>query len=373
MLKIIMKRFYRPEIDGLRAIAVLGVIFYHAEIIFNGNQIISGGFLGVDIFFVISGYLITSIIIDEYKETKNFSYTNFYVRRAKRLMPALLVVIFFTTFLAYIYLLPAQYEEYYKSIISSIFFTSNFFFHYSGQEYGENILSSAPLLHTWSLGIEEQFYILYPIVLIFILKFFKKDIKSLFVIGILSSISFTVIVGVDHQSFNFYMLPSRIWELLCGGIIVIWKRGNVNLFFSKYEKFLSTLGLLLILFSFVYFNDVNKHPSYYTILPVLGCSILLMNNKSSNYINSILSISMLRKIGLISYSLYLWHHPVLSFGKITGITGLDNENLFVKILLILLSIIVASISFNFVEKIFRKKMNIPIKKIIVGFSIGLWF
>ena len=195
-------------------------------------------------------------------------------------------------------------------------------------------------MHTWSLGIEEQFYILYPIVIIFILKFFKKDIKSLFVIGILSSISFTAIVGADHQSFNFYMLPSRIWELLCGGIIVIWKRKNVNLSFSKYEKLLSILGLLLILFSFIYFNDVNKHPSYYTILPVLGCSIILMNNKSSNYINRILSISMLRKVGLISYSLYLWHHPILSFGKITGITGLDNENLFVKMLLILLYMLI---------------------------------
>ena len=365
-----MKKFYRSEIDGLRAIAVLGVIFYHAELLFNGKQLIPGGFLGVDIFFVISGYLITLIIYNEYKEKKNFSYLNFYIRRVKRLVPALLVMIFFSTLLAYFILLPKHYLEYLKSLTSSIFFISNLFFHYSGQAYGENILSAKPLLHTWSLAIEEQFYILYPVILIFILKFFNKNIKAVLIIGIIVSIAFAITVGANHQSFNFYMLPSRSWELLCGAIIAfsskkIKRENKIN------EAFFSFIGLLMIIFSFIYFDDVNKHPSYFTILPVFGCCLLLMGQSPSNYINKILSISLLKNLGLISYSLYLWHHPILSFGKISGVTGTNNENLLIKLLLIIVSILLASISYNFIEKIFRKKINILIKKLFLSVTASL--
>ena len=368
-----MKKFYRPEIDGLRAIAVIGVILYHAELVYSGSQILSGGFLGVDIFFVISGYLITLIIYNEYKEEKYFSYKKFYIRRIRRLVPALVAMICISTILAYFVLLPNQYLTYLNSIVSSIFFTSNFFFHFEGQAYGQNILSANPLLHTWSLAIEEQFYLLYPIFFIFIIRYFRKNYKLIIVIGILSSIIIATKLGISHVSFNFYMLPSRIWELLSGAIVALIYKDNKIKIELFYEKILSIAGLILIILSFFYFDDVNKHPSYLTIIPVLGCCLLLICHNQNNYANKFLSFSILKKLGLISYSLYLWHHPILSFGKISGFTGLDNEILLNKIFLIAISIILAILSYNTIEKKFRKKNNISLKKNFIFFSAIICF
>ena len=169
-----MIKNYRSEIDGLRSLAVIGVIFYHAEIMIQSFRFFPGGFLGVDLFFVISGYLITSLILKEYQINNKFSFKNFYKRRAKRLVPALLLVITVSSIFSYLFLLPVHYEGFIKSVLSSIFFFSNFFFHFSGQAYGAQALSQIPLLHTWSLSIEEQFYLLYPIFLIGIMIFLKK-------------------------------------------------------------------------------------------------------------------------------------------------------------------------------------------------------
>ena len=212
---------YRKDIDGLRAIAVLGVIFYHSEILIGNKFFLSGGFLGVDIFFVISGYLITSIIYQENKTKKTFSFLNFYERRIRRLLPALLVVLSFSLFLTYFFLLPVQFKAYINSVISSIFFYSNFYFHYSGQAYGETILSSKPLLHTWSLAVEEQFYILYPIFFVFCINFFKFKIKYLFYFIIIISVLFASIISENHASFNFYMIVTRAWELMIGGLVAL--------------------------------------------------------------------------------------------------------------------------------------------------------
>ena len=207
---------YRKDIDGLRALAVLGVIAYHSEILIGDKFLLSGGFLGVDIFFVISGYLITSIIYRESIINKNFSLLNFYERRARRLLPALLIVLFFTLFFVYHLLLPVQFVEYLKTVISSMFFYSNFYFHYTGQAYGQAILSTKPLLHTWSLSVEEQFYLLYPILFIFFFRIFKSNIKYLLYLGFLISIIFASIISEKHASFNFYMIISRSWELIFG-------------------------------------------------------------------------------------------------------------------------------------------------------------
>ena len=176
-----MKSIYRPEIDGLRALAVIGVILYHAELL-------PGGFLGVDIFFVISGYLITTLIYKEYIRKNEFSFLNFYQKRIRRLVPALCVVIFFTSIIAYNFLLPYYFKEYVQSVIASFFFGSNIYFHYEGQSYGANILSIKPLLHTWSLAIEEQFYLLYPVFLILVIKYFRKNINNILYIIIIWSV-----------------------------------------------------------------------------------------------------------------------------------------------------------------------------------------
>ena len=223
---------YRPEVNGLRGIAVLGTVFYHAEIVFQSFRIFPGGFLGVDVFFVISGYLITSIILKEYKETQSFSFIKYYKRRIRRLVPALLLVIFGTSFFAYFFLLPVHFEEFIKSVLASIFFFSNFFFHFSGQAYGAQVLSEIPLLHTWSLSLEEQFYIIYPVALLGIIIYLKKNIKLILIIAIFSSLVFASITSLNHQSFNYYMLPSRAWEFLIGALLGI----NINHFSISRNK-----------------------------------------------------------------------------------------------------------------------------------------
>ena len=347
-----MNKSYRSEIDGLRGIAVLGVLFYHSEITFKSFQVFPGGFLGVDLFFVISGYLITSLILKEHQSNKSFSFINFYKRRIRRLLPALLTVIFVSSVVSYFYLLPMLFEELFKSVVSSIFFFSNFFFHFSGQAYGAQALSKIPLLHTWSLSVEEQFYLLYPIFLIGILTFIKKKTKLIIIFGILSSLLFASVVNLNHQSFNFYMLPSRIWELLFGALLGT----NINQFsFSKNKKIkknLAILGFLLIFFSFTFFKDTNNHPTYLTLIPVIGAYLIIQDVDKKNFINKILSGKILVFLGLISYSLYLWHHPIFSFAKIIGA---EENSFLLKVLFIIMSIFLAFLTYRFIEKPFREK------------------
>ena len=242
-----LKTEYRTEIDGLRALGILGVLAYHLEIFIDEKQLLPGGFLGVDIFFVVSGYLITSLLYEEYKNKGNFSLLNFYFRRAKRLLPALIIVILFTSLLSYFYFFPSEYSYYLKSVTSSLFFVSNIFFHFSGQSYGENIVSEKPLLHTWSLGVEEQFYIFFPLFLLFVLKYFEKYKIFLLSIVIFSSLVFSLKISSTHPSFNFYFLTSRIWELLVGAIIVFWK-DKIKFFESLNKNIISLFGLILIFF-----------------------------------------------------------------------------------------------------------------------------
>tara|TARA_Y100000741_G_scaffold4251_1_gene3631 strand:+ start:695 stop:2671 length:1977 start_codon:yes stop_codon:yes gene_type:complete len=356
---------YRAEIDGLRGIAVLGVILYHAEIIINGNHLFSGGFFGVDIFLVISGFLITRIISDEYKKNKKISFKNFYERRFRRLAPALIIVLTISTLFAYFILLPNQFIFFIKSALSSIFFISNFFFHYSGESYGQSILTHIPLLHTWSLSIEEQFYLIYPAFLIVVLKFGKKNIKFVLIIFIILSFIFSLLINKNHGSFNFYMLPSRGWELLLGAFFALNEKDRNYEFNNNLKSILSFLGLCLIIFSFIFFDSTNNHPGYKTLLPVIGTCIIIYCSHSKNFIDKALSFKILKNLGLISYSLYLWHHPIFSFAKIIGI---DNSNLFIKFILFLSSILISFISFKYIETLFRQK-SYPVKKIINNFLI----
>ena len=189
-----MKINYRPEIDGLRAIAVFSVITYHAR-----DTFLPGGFLGVDIFFVISGYLITSLILKELKLTNKFSFSNFYERRVRRIIPALLGMIILSTFISYITLLPDSFVDFSKSLISSIFSVSNFYFYYTGNLYGAESSLLKPLLHTWSLSVEEQYYILFPIVLLITYKFFRKYYSRMN-----HNIIFNYIFFVGYQNYRCF-------------------------------------------------------------------------------------------------------------------------------------------------------------------------
>ncbi len=357
-----MKINYRPEVDGLRTLAVFSVIFFHSKIIISDVELFKGGFFGVDVFFVISGYLIASLILKEIKNTNKFSFSNFYLRRARRILPALLLVIMVFLPLAWFYLLPNALVNYSKSILSAIFFGSNFFFYFSEQEYGAWSSLFEPFMHTWSLAVEEQFYIIFPLLVFFLFKYCKDKILLVFIFISLLSICSAYIFEDINKSIPFYFLPTRMWELLAGAILAqieLYKprTSNINLF----HQIFPTFGILLIFFSIMFFDDEMKNISILAIFPVIGSLLVIWFINKNEPIYKILSSKPFVGLGLISYSLYLWHYPVFAFARITEFVhgSLDNK-FFLGILIILLSII----SYRFIEKPFRDKKKISTKKFL---------
>ena len=358
-----MKLTYRPEIDGLRAIAVFSVIFYHADFILLNKSLFSGGFLGVDIFFVISGYLITSIILKEIYITNNFSFINFYERRVRRIIPALLFVMLCSLPFAYVILFIEPIIDFSKSIISSIFFISNIYFNFTGNTYGGEHTLFKPFLHTWSLSVEEQFYILLPVFLILIIKFFKKYLIFFLSIGLLISISFSQYSVIYHPGFNFYQIFSRGFELLLGSLLSYFELNNgggdrkssrvLNQLFPK-------LGIVLIIFSIFFFNDRDLLPSIYSLVPLSGVCLIIWFSHKDELITKILSNKIFVFFGLISYSLYLFHYPIFAFSRV-----LEIFNDYYKFIFIFLTIIISVFSYYFIERIFRDRKIISFKKLII--------
>jgi len=350
-----MKLTYRPEIDGLRAIAVGAVILYHAQITIFGHQPFKGGFIGVDIFFVISGYLITSIILKELVTTGTFSFKHFYERRVRRILPALLFVMLVSLPFAWMYFLPSNFIDFSKSILYSLGFSSNFYFHYSGQAYGATDGLLKPFLHTWSLSVEEQYYILFPIVLLITFKYFRKYLIHTLIFGFIISLGLADWGSRNHPYFNFYVLPTRGWELLAGSILAYFEINNGHR--SKHKLFnliLPTIGLLLIGHSILFFNDKMFHPSFYTLSPIIGVCLIIWFSNKNELITKILSTKLFVGIGLISYSLYLWHYPIFAFARITDFTQGSSLN---KLLLGIIIIILPTLSYYFVERPARNKKN----------------
>ena len=218
-----MKLTYRPELDGLRAIAVCAVILYHAQITILNYKPFKGGFIGVDIFFVISGYLITSIILKELITTNSFSFKHFYERRIRRILPVYLIVILAIIPFAWMNFLVDSFVDFSKSALYSLGFSSNLYFHYSGQEYGARTGLFKPLLHTWSLSVEEQYYILFPIILLITFKYFTKYLIHILVFGFIISISLADWSSKNYASISFYFIHTRIWELLAGSILAYFE------------------------------------------------------------------------------------------------------------------------------------------------------
>jgi len=350
-----MKLTYRPEIDGLRAIAVGAVILYHAQITILGHQPFKGGFIGVDIFFVISGYLITSIILKELATTGKFSFKHFYERRIRRILPALLFVMLVSLPFAWMYLLPSSFIDFSKSILYSLGFSSNFYFHYSGQEYGAEIGLLKPFLHTWSLSVEEQYYIIFPIVLLFTFKYFRKYLIHILILGFAISLGLAEWTSRNYPSASFYFLHTRIWELSAGSILAYFEitRGKRNET-KTLNLILPTIGLLLIGHSILFFNDEMFHPSFYTLSPIIGVCLIIWFSNKNELITKILSTKLFVGVGLISYSLYLWHYPIFAFARINDIVQANFLNkLFLGIFLTCLSIF----SYYFIEKPFRQQKN----------------
>ena len=351
-----IKLSYRPEIDGLRALAVIAVILYHVEVFYKDLKIFSGGFIGVDIFFVISGYLITSLIIKEINLENNFSLKNFYKRRIKRIIPALFAVITTSIIFAWIYLTPNSFLQYSNSIIASVFFFSNYFFYFQDLVYNAESSLLKPLLHTWSLAVEEQFYIFFPIFVIIIFKFFKKKFFLSFIILFILSFLISFFVTSNNPSLSFFSSFSRGWELLAGSLIAYSEINNKRVRIP-FENFLPFIGLCLIFYSFFFFNNNTIHPSLITLIPIIGVSLIIYYSNSGEYAYKILSNKIFVSTGLISYSLYLWHFPIFAFARNRGKDLSDYD----KLELLLLTIVLSIISYFIIERPFRRSTFLSFK------------
>ena len=357
-----MKLVYRPEIDGLRAIAVTAVIIYHAQIKIFGHQFFQGGFIGVDIFFVISGYLITSIILNELLNKGSFSFKYFYERRIRRILPVLLFVMFVSLPFAWIYLFPSGIIDFSKSVLYSIGFGSNFYFHYSGQVYGDLGGLFKPFLHTWSLSVEEQYYIIFPIIVLITFKYIREYLVHILIVGLIISLVLAEWTSKNYSSISFYFLYTRMWELLAGSLLAYFeiKIGRNNKF-KTLNLILPFVGLILLGYSFLFFYDGIHHPSFYTLLPIIGVCLIIWFSNKNEFITKILSTKLFVGVGLISYSLYLWHYPVFSFVKISGIV---SGSIIGKFSLIPIIIILSVFSYYLIERPLRNK-NYSFKKVLI--------
>ena len=344
---------YRPEIDGLRAIAVISVIFYHANVVIFDEKLFKGGFIGVDIFFVISGYLITSLILRELNTTQSFSFMNFYQRRVRRILPPLFFVMLLCFPVAWVYLDPGNFIDFSKSILYSIGFSSNFYFWDMGQQYAAANSLLKPFLHTWSLSIEEQYYIIFPIFLFIIFRYLRNYLLLFLIVSFIFSILLADWGSKNYPSATFYFLHSRAWELIAGSFLAFseiyqhYKKNNLIT-----QNSLSFIGFFIILFSIIFGKTHFPHPSFYTLAPVLGvCLVILFSNKNT-FIAKILSTKFFVGTGLISYSLYLWHYPIFAFARINE---LDPGNILNFLTLIIPIIILSILTYFFIEKPSRNR------------------
>lgn len=370
---------YRPEIDGLRTVAVLAVIIYHAEFMFGAQHVLKGGFLGVDIFFVISGFLITSLIVGEYQTTGRFSFMNFYERRARRLLPVLLAVILVSIPVAQKYLYPSQLIDYAKSLLASLGFGSNIYWDMNLQEYGAESGLLKPFLHTWSLAVEEQYYIFFPVLLLLIYRWCRSKAVLILTLGFTLSLLLAEWMSPRYTSFSFYMLPTRFWELLAGGLLAKKLASSAEKPGSALSQAMPTLGFLLICYSIVFTEFNSDHPGLVTLIPVVGTVLIIWFATPGNGVTKLLSSRLFVWIGLISYSLYLWHYPIFAFARVKD--GAPSE--YDKLEWIALTFLLSIVSFFMVERPFRNRERVSgtllvstllcASLIVIGFSLHVLY
>lgn len=365
---------FRSDINGLRALAVLSVVLYHSD-----NNIFKGGWLGVDIFFVISGYLISNIIISELNESK-FSFKKFYLRRIQRILPGLYSTLLITIPISYLLLTPKAMEEYVDSLISSALFYANYYF-MNVDFYVAESTKTMPLIHMWSLAIEEQYYLIFPALAFLIYKFFKRYFT--FIIGTLTVLSLYLNTLTSNTD-KFYKLEYRIWELFIGVLVMIFSQ-NIRI------KHLEKIGTLLLIFPILYFDDYWINDLEPKLIALLGVSLIIFSNTRDTVLSKLLSLKAVSLIGLSSFSIYLLHQPFFSFFKVVeknsvlftakyfgmpesldilnySIITFPNNQI-VNLLIILLTLLFGYLSFKHIElKIKKNKQIVSMLCFILIFS-----
>lgn len=349
---------YRPDIDGLRALAIIPVILFHTD--FG----CSGGFVGVDVFFVISGFLITSLILTEINESQ-FSLLAFWERRIRRILPALVAVVLFTLIVGWFVYLPDDYSLVGKSVVAQAALLSNVFF-YLQTGYFKPDAETKPLLHTWSLAVEEQFYAIFPLLLVLLAAYRHLFITRSIVLIALASFGLNVLGSYTHLWATFYLLPTRAWELMMGAFLaaIAGRRS----FPHRMNQVLGMFGFMLIMFSVLFYTRNTRFPGVAAIPPCLGAALIILSGgENPALINRILALKPIVFVGLISYSLYLWHWPLIVFTKYSSNEPLGWQ---LKTILIVASFVMASLSWKFIEVPFRKRLVFPHRQHVFAFAGG---
>lgn len=337
---------YRREIDGLRALAVVPVLLFHAKF-----GPFSGGFVGVDVFFVISGYLITSIILNELQHEK-FSFLSFYERRARRILPALFVVMLACTTLACLWMMPDELKNFGQSLVATTLISNNVLLAITSG-YWKLASEFKPLLHTWSLGVEEQYYLIFPVLLVLAWKRIKAHTLSVLIIAFVSSLVLSQYAVYKYPFVTFYALPTRAWELLLGAMAAVYlNRNGARPGSMAIKQFSSLAGLLMIVGSIALFDEATPTPSLYALIPTVGAILIILYAAEGTIAYCLLGSRWMVAIGLISYSLYLWHQPLFAFARIYLQTP-PSQALYS--VLIAVAFLLAYISWKLVENPFRKK------------------
>lgn len=337
---------YRREIDGLRALAILPVILFHA-----GFEAFGGGFVGVDVFFVISGYLITTIILAEL-EQGNFSLVNFYERRARRILPALFLVMFACLPFAWAWLLPDDMEDFALSLVAVPVFASNILF-WQQNGYFDTAAELKPLLHTWSLAVEEQYYVLFPLFLMLFWRIGKRVLLAVMAVVFVVSLLLAERASVTSPTAAFYLLPPRGWELLIGAFAAFYlARANRAPFGRSLSEVAGWTGLALILYAVFAYSKETPFPGFYALVPTVGSVLIILFATQETTVGRLVGNRAFVGIGLVSFSAYLWHQPLFAFARYTSET---EPGMAVFLLLSAASFGLAWLSWRFVETPFRHK------------------
>lgn len=344
---------YRQEIDGLRALAVVPVMLFHA-----GFSLFAGGFVGVDVFFVISGYLITSILLEEHSRG-SFSIWRFYERRVRRILPALYFVMLVCLPIAWLLMLPDDLENFGQSLVATTLFANNVLL-WLTSNYFQLEAEFKPLLHTWSLAVEEQYYLVFPPLLALCWRLGRRPLFVLFTVLGLFSLALAEAGWRLAPEANFYLIPSRAWELMAGALVALHLQGRSDV---AGNGVLAAAGLALILLAIILFDSTTPFPGLWALLPVVGTVLYIRFAQPTTLAARLLSLRPVVFIGLISYSLYLWHQPVLAFMRITR---LEEPGALEALLCLALTGVLAWLSWRYVEAPFRSRERVGLR------SLYLW-
>lgn len=352
---------YRPEIDGLRAIAIIPVLLFHYD-----ASLLPGGFLGVDVFFVISGYLITSIILKEY-DKGDFSFASFWLRRVRRILPALITMVVVTLVVGSQILYAADVNILANHGLASLLSFANISHWIMAGNYWGPSAESSPFLHAWSLSVEEQFYLFFPLFLFLVLRFQRARLILIFSILSLCSFLLFIFASKIYSSATFYLLPTRAWELGAGSLLAMFSFQKINSF--KIRQSLSFIGLSVVVTSYFLISG-NEGLSPYIFFPVFGAALIIFcSNDSNGLVNKLLSNTILTHIGKISYSLYLWHWPILVLHEQIGFNGDFSIH---PLILFTLIFFVSFISYKFIEVPTRRNTRLtPFILIFLLSGVGL--